>query len=116
MAQVTGIVKIFIDGQLKRSKPGAKLKVGGPKREAHMGHAYYGTSEELVPSELDCTLVHMADDDAVALSNLRNQTVRFECDTGPVYLIEGMDTAEPCEVQAGGEMPLKMIGPPAVKQ
>lgn len=113
MARVTGIVKIFINGQLQRSKPGAKLKTGGKTREAHTGNAVYGHSETVVASELECTIVHMSDTDAVASSALFDQTVRFECDTGQTYLMDGMTTTEPCEL-SGGEMTLKMSGQPAV--
>lgn len=112
MSQVTGIVKIYLDGALQRSKPGAKLKLGGYKRTPHTGHSHYGTSDEVVSSELDCTLVDMADTDAVELSNLRGVVVRFETDTGNTYQAT-MDTAEPCE-HSGSEVTLKMVGEPAV--
>jgi len=114
--QVTGIVKIDIDGKLLRSKPGAKLKVGGKKRDAVVGHEVYGFVEEPVAAELDCTIAHMSSDDAVDMSKKTGATVRFECDTGQVYNIRNAWVSEPCEVAAGGDMSLKMMGPPAEKE
>ena len=37
MGQVTGIVKIKVNGNLQRSKDGAKLNIGGKEREAVTG-------------------------------------------------------------------------------
>lgn len=114
MSQVTGIVKLYVDGDLKRSKPGASISVGGKKREAVSGHSVYGFVEEVVESEIECTIAHMSDDDAVAMSNLTNVTVTFEADTGQKYTVKDAWTSEPCKVQSGGDMSLKMKGPPAV--
>ncbi len=114
MGQVTGVVKIFVNGALLRSKPGAKLKVGGKKREMVSGHSVYGHSEEFMPSELDCTLAHMGDTDAIELSEMTDQVVRFETDSGQTYLLDGMVTTEPCELSSGGDLSLKMAGQPAV--
>ncbi len=116
MSQVTGIVKLFVDGKLLRSKPGAKLKVGGKKRDFVSGHRVYGFTEEVVPSELDCTLAHMADTDVVELSNLKDVTLRFETDTGQTYSVKDMATTEPCELASGGDLSLKMMGSPAEKE
>lgn len=116
MAQVTGICKLFVDGQLIRTKPGAKLNVGGVKRDAIVGHSVYGFSEEPVASTLDATVAHMGDTDVVELSTLTGQTLRFETDTGQVYTIKQAWTSEPCELSSGGDMSLKMMGEPAVKE
>jgi hypothetical protein len=116
MSQVTGIIKIYIDGKMLRTKPGAKLKMGGKKREAQSGHSVYGYTEEVVPSELDATIVHMSDTDVVEMSNWVDVTLKVETDTGQTYLVKDAFTAEPCELASGGEVPLKMIGQPAVKQ
>lgn len=116
MAQVTGIVKIYLDGQLLRSQPGATLNMGGVKRTAKSGHSVYGYSEEIVESTLDATLVDMADTDAIKLSAIKDATLRFETDTGNVYTVKGAWTSEPCQVSSGGDLPLKMAGQPAIKE
>lgn len=116
MAQVTGIVKVYIDGALLRSKQGAKLKLGGKKREAVVGHSVYGFSEEVEPSELDCTIAHTADFDALAIGEATNATLRFECDSGVTYLVRNAFTTESLEVSSGGDTSLKMMGEPAVQE
>ncbi len=114
MAQVTGIIKIYLDGELQRSKPGASLSVGGMKRDGVLGHSYYGFVEEAVAAELEFTLAAMANTDCVELSNMKDITVRFETDTGQTYLCAQMTTMEPVKLQSGGDASVKMIGPPAV--
>lgn len=116
MAQVTGIVKVYVNGKLYRSKKGATLKTGGKKREAVVGHKVYGFSEEIEASALDCTLVHMADTDVSEINGLTEATLRFETDTGVTYLVTNAFTTEPTEIKEGGDMPLKMSGDPADKE
>ncbi len=116
MSQVTGIIKIYVNGKMLRTKPGAKLKMGGKKREMQSGHSVYGFTEEVVPSELDCTIAHMSDTDCVEMSGLTEQTLKVETDTGHTYLVKDACTTEPCELASGGDMSLKMMGQPAVKQ
>lgn len=116
MAQVTGILKLYIDGKMMRTKPGAKFKVGGKKREAVSGHSVYGFAEEVVHSELDCTIAHMSDTDAVAISGYIEQTLKVETDTGQTYIVKNAWVSEPCELSSGGDMSLKMMGEPAIKQ
>lgn len=116
MAQVTGVVKLYVDGKLLRSKPGAKLKVGGKKREMVTGHSVYGYTEEVVASELDATISHMSDTDVVEMSGLTDQTLRFETDSGQTYTVTNAVTMEPCELSSGGDMTLKMSGQPAIKE
>lgn len=113
--QVTGIVQIFVDGTMLRSKPGAKLKLGGMKRDAVVGHSVYGYTEEPVPSELDATIAHMADTNVREMSDWDNVTLRFVTDSGDEYDVSGAWTSEPCELTGGGDVSLKMMGQPAVR-
>lgn len=116
MAKVTGIIKIYVNGRMLRTKPGAKFKPGGKTRTFESGHSVYGFHEEVVPSELDCTIVHMSDTDVVEMSNLTEQTVKVETDTGQTYVMPQAATTEPCELSSGGDMTLKMMGQPAEKE
>lgn len=116
MAKVTGIVKIYVNGKLYRSKPGAKLKTGGKKREAITGHSVYGYSESIEPAELDATLAHMADADIPSLNDIVDATLRFETDTGVTLLVTKAFTSEPCELASGGDLSLKMMGDPATEE
>jgi hypothetical protein len=117
MAQVTGIVKVYVNGSLQRSKEGAKLILGGKERTAHTGHSVYGYSEKVVPAQLEFTLADMADTDLVELSNLVDATAKFETDTGKSYLIANAFTTKPAELTGGeGDVPMEMQGDPAVEE
>ena len=115
MAQVTGILKVFVDGKKYRVKDGS-LDMGGVMRTPSEGGAVYGYVETVKASELDVTLAHMVDTDVVAFNSLTNSTLRVETDTGQVYTVQGAWMAEPCKLQWGGDLPLKMNGPPAEKE
>ena len=110
MAKVTGIVKIYVNGKLLRSKEGAALKTGGMEREGVNGHSHYGYTENLVNAELDCTLAHTADTDVIEANDFVGATLKFETDTGQVLVVTNAFTSEPCEVKQGGDMSLKMMG------
>jgi hypothetical protein len=116
MAQVTGIVKIYVNGALYRSKPGAKLKTGGKKREAVTGHSVYGFTEEVEAAELDATLAHMADTNVPNINAIVGATLRFETDTGQTLMVANAFTSEPCEISSGGDLSLKMMGDPAIDE
>lgn len=116
MAKVTGILKIFRGSALLRTKKGSKFKPGGFKRDPVTGHKYYGTTDEAMPFELDCTLAHMTDTDVVEFSNIVDETIRIQTDTGQVYVVKDATTTEPCELSDGGDMSLKMTGSPAEKE
>jgi hypothetical protein len=114
MGQVTGIVKIKINGQLIRSMEGAKLNTGGIERTDVVGFALYGHSEKVVPAEISCTIAHMADTDILALNQLTGAVVNFETDTGVVFVVADAFTTKPVELTGGkGEVTLEMKGEPA---
>lgn len=118
MAKVTGVVKIFVDGKLYRSKAGAKLKTGGMKREAVMSNGgVVGYSETPEAAELDATLADMADTDIMAINETVDATLRFETDTGKTLIVTNAFTSEPCELTGGnGDLSLKMMGDAATEE
>jgi hypothetical protein len=117
MAKVTGIVKVYLNGQLQRSKEGAKLVTGGFERTMVTGHSVYGYSEKTAPSQIEFTLAHMADTDIAALNNMVDATVRFETDVGLTYLCTGMVTTKPVELTGGeGDVAVEMMGDAAVEE
>ena len=116
MAKVTGILKVYVNGKKFRVKPGAKLKTGGYKRTAVTGDSVYGYTEEVEASELDCTVIHTADTNVQDLNDAVDSTLRVETDTGKVYTVARAFTTEPCEIQSGGDLPLKMAGEPAIEE
>jgi hypothetical protein len=117
MAQVTGIVKVFVNGALKRSKDGAKLNTGGKERTAQTGHSVYGYSEKVVPAVVEFTLAHTADEDLMAINDLVEATLRFETDVGVTYLVQNAFTTKPTELTGGeGDVAVEMSGDPAVEE
>ena len=117
MAQVTGIVKLYVNGTMQRSKEGASLMLGGKERTTQSGHSVYGYSEKIVPSEIEFTLAHTADADLIELNNLVDATVRFETDTGIVFNVPEAWTTAPCKITGGeGDVEVTMQGVPAVQE
>ena len=117
MSQVTGIVKVFVNGQLQRSKEGAELDLGGKERTAQVGHSVYGYSEKVVPGQVTFALSHMADTDIVALNETVDATVRFECDTGVTYMVGNAFVTKAIKLKGGdGEVSVEMQGDPAVEE
>ncbi len=117
MAQVTGIVKVFVNGTLQRSKEGAKLIMGGKERTPQVGHSVYGYAEKVVPATVEFTLAHTADADLPELNDLVDATVRFETDIGQIFRIDNAFTSKPVEVTGGeGDVAVEMMGDPAVEE
>lgn len=109
--QLTGIAFVRIDGELAQSKPGAKLKLGGKKRNPQTGHRLYGFTEEYEAAEVELTIVHSA---ATPVEDFRAKTdavILFETDTGVTYQVDGAFLMETPELTDGeGEMTLKFSG------
>lgn len=117
MAQLTGIAFIKVDGVMLQSKPGAKLKLGGKKREPKVGHKVYGFTESVEASELDCTIFHSAATDVEAFRNAVASVILFETDTGVTYQVSNAFLMETPELSDGeGELSLKFSGEPAEQQ
>jgi hypothetical protein len=117
MAKVTGIVKIYLNGSLQRSKEGAKLTTGGKERTMQVGHSVYGFSEKVVPSVLEFTLAHMSDTEVEELNDMTDATVRYETDVGLTYLCTGMSVTKPVEITSGeGDVVVEMMGNSAVEE
>lgn len=100
-----------------QSKPGAKLKLGGKKREAKTGHKVYGFTESVEAAELDLTLFHSAATDVEAFRDAIASVILFETDTGVTYQISNAFLMETPELADGdGELSLKFAGDPAEQQ
>lgn len=116
MAQVTGIVRIYLNGALQRSKDGATLDMGGKQRSAVTGHSVYGPTEKIVESTVKFTLAHTADTDLLEINNLTDASVRFETDVGITYLVTGAWASTPCSLGAGGDVTVELKGQPAIEE
>lgn len=115
MAQATGIVKIFTNGELQRVVEGASINLGGYKRTAVKGHAVYGFREEFMESVTKFKIAHMSDTDLIAMKDLTDATLRFECDSGITYLVTNAFTAE-CLELSDGNVDVEMHGDPAEEE
>jgi hypothetical protein len=110
---VTGIVRINVNGQLQSSLPGATIVFGGVVRTAHSGHGYYGMSEAFRPASLRFTIVHQNSTDIRTLGDSTEKTLMFECDSGPVYTITAAKSTTPGELNTpadGATMEWEFIG------
>ena len=117
MSKVVGIVKIYLDGDLVRSKDGATLNIGGFERTAQVGYAVYGYSEKVIPSDLEFTMSHMSDTDLITLRDLADAVVRFETDVGVTYVVTGAHVVEPPVVTSGeGDVSVHLMGNPATEE
>jgi hypothetical protein len=117
MAQVAGIVKVYLNGQLQRAKEGVKLITGGKERTMQVGHSVHGYSEKVIPSTLEMVISLMADTKLEDLNNLTDATVRVETDIGLSYLCTGMSVTKPVEFTGGeGDVSIEMMGDPAVEE
>ncbi|MHB1053475.1 MAG: phage tail tube protein [Thiobacillus sp.] len=105
--QITGRATIYIDGRRIPTENKAKLNPGGANRkeERHGGKTYY--AEEEVPPGVECTVLHTANVDIVALSAIVGATVIFEADTGQKYVLRGGFVTGPAELD-GDRVQLKI--------
>lgn len=111
--RVTGVAIIKVDGVSVRTKNGAKLSLGGVRREAvYADGRLIGFSEEPVASDLTATLAHTALSDPDALNALSDSTILFETDSGVIYAINGAASVEPPDLTAG-EINVHFMGQPA---
>lgn len=117
MAQVTGIVKVFVNGTLQRSKPGATLDMGGVEREAVKGHSVYGYKETVMESTCTFTIAHLADVSLEDLAATVDATLRFECDSGVTYLVTNAFVSKTLKIsESDGQVEVEMMGDPATEE
>ena len=113
MGQVTGIVKVTLNGTTMRSEIGAELDFGGMERTAAVGFKVYGFSEKLVPSHLKFTMYHMSDSDLLTLKDIKDGTAAFICDTGPVFPITNFNVTKTLKLKGGdGKVEVEGQGDP----
>lgn len=114
MAKKTGKCTVKVDDQSFRSKAGsATIDVGGVTRQGEMtdqGLFVYSEADQM--STVELTLIHLSDTDLIAIRNAREVKITFECDSGPVFTINGAVLQAPPKMQ-NGECPLVYIGPAA---
>ena len=113
MAQATSRVRIYVNGELLRSMPGAAVQLGGIDRNPvtlDSGHSDY--AETPLPSSVTVNLSHVAGYDLIRIRQWRDVTLVYTTDTGDGWAIEGAWVATMGEL-SNGEVPVTFNGPPA---
>ena len=116
MSMTHSIAYIKVDGTLLRTMPGAKINVGGRKRDPVIGaDSVHGYSETVVPATLECEISLTQGFSLDQLRNITDATVTYEADTGQTWVIREAFVTETLEVNGGegGKVPLKFAGQPA---
>lgn len=109
--KVTGICYIRIDGNLLRSKEGAKLNnIGGKTREAVTGHSVYGYTEKVEAPSIEATLADTKDLSLKDLHDTVDATITFETDTGKIYILSHAWCENAIELAAGGDVAVTFTG------
>lgn len=101
--QVTGTVIVRINGKSVRSKPGAKIMFGGQERTAEVADGQIiGFFAKPVPSSVSWTMAHTSDTNVDQVNQMIDDTIAFECDSGPVYTVRSAFLTKPCELTGDG--------------
>jgi hypothetical protein len=120
MSMTHGIAYIKVTGfGLLRTLPGAKLKLGGTKRDPVVGaSSVHGFAESIEPALLECEISLVPGFSLAALQAVRDATITYEADTGQRYVIRDAFCTETMEVNAGegGKVPCKFSGQPAEEE
>lgn len=118
MSQSTGTVVVRVNGKSVLSKPGAKLKPGGPKRTAQVadGQAGLHFTEEPMPAVITFDTLHTEDFSIDEIRAWKGVTATFECDNGITYQVApAYQSGEPEISGPDGVTGIELTGPPATK-
>ncbi len=100
--QRTGKVYIKINGMLYESMSGAKLTDPmGVTRDAVVGADVFGFSEKAAVPTIACEFAHGAGLSLQALAACVNETLTFECDSGPTFIVRNAWYASGMELTGG---------------
>ena len=117
MPTVFGRATIKVNGKLLDSNKGASLDMGGAKRTSKMtARGRAGSTEEQVPSVIECSIPMTADVSLKELQALRNVTISFETDVGKAYSVPRADLMDPPKTDdQSGDVALKFEGDAALE-
>lgn len=115
MAQVTGIIRVKLNGTLLRTKQNTTLQTGGEERTVQKGHSVYGFSSSVRESTLSIVIAHTVDVDMDELRDLVDGVVLIETDTGATFQMNGAFTSVPPELSDGeGDLSVEITGQPTI--
>ena len=108
--QVTGRVFVSQGGKRLASKEGAKLGFGTVERKAVTGDGgVLGYQESTAVPYIECVIAHKGDTSLKELSDINNESVTFETDTGKTYVLRNAWIATQIELDKG-EVSLRFEG------
>lgn len=115
--QYLGRATIRAGGLVFNTEKGAKLNLGGAKRNSVVTNYAVGYAEENAAAELECTIPLEKGGSLQVIRDMVDATLIFECDTGQVYVVNGAFVTDTLEVTdgEGGKISVKMAGEPAIE-
>ncbi len=108
--QRLGKAYIRVNGRLLESLKGAKLDIGGDKREPVIGAtSVHGFSAEVKEPMVECEISMGPETSLDEIRNFTSENLTFECDTGQTYILRAAWLVDPPVATAaeGGKIPLK---------
>lgn len=107
---------IKVNGAILETMAGAKLNLGGNKRDAVVGATkVLGYSETLEPARIECEISLGQGISLSSIKDITAATVTYEADTGQTYVVRNAFVSETLEVTAGdgGKVRVVLVGDPA---
>lgn len=106
---------IKVNGALLRSNPGAKINLGGYKRDPVVTDSDVFFTESFEPAKVECELTLDKNDSLEGLRNAAGVTVTFEGDNGITWLVRDafLEATLTVTAQEGGKIPVTLTGKPA---
>lgn len=117
MEKAVGNATIYANSKTYRTKPGAKLMLGGYSRNALVGdQAVTSYSEMPVPASVTGEFTCTSTTDISEINDIVNGTIVFATDVGTKYTIRSAFCSKPCELSAGeGALSFEFMGPPGIQ-
>jgi hypothetical protein len=114
MPQFLGLATVKINGAVILTAKGAKLDIGGFKRNPVIVGQVVGYAQEVMNATLDIKTAVTTGTSLTALGAVTGATVTFEADTGQTWVIaDAFVTMPPTVTDGTGEVELKLAGQPA---
>ena len=115
MAQVTYTVLVKVNGSTLEGRS-VKIKWGTPTREPQLSAGVMGRHYTVKPenSQVTVTILHRDGFDIDEIRGWQNVTLVCECDSGPLYQIDGEYVSNSIELgDEGAGISIEFTGPPA---
>lgn len=110
MAKMFGQATVTMNGQQLLVAEGAKLNLGGVKRNTVKGNVVYGYAEEAAEATVECDIYPDSTLNLDLLNSMSDGTVQFTADTGQTYVLPHAWVADPVDMTTannGGKSKIK---------